>query len=189
MLHCAPFTPGTTFPRLQKSLFAVVASHVIIFASYPSTQLRWTFSIPAPSATDSNTATTAAATRIDKWPCASFHVESLLWGFWSRTPWPRACDGVDYVTTIFLQPSHCRKGCILPAIDVYPSGCTAGRCHVCHCRPIDPTCPGSSHPCSSYPRATTHHRSRRDRPHSSEHRCHREPGLSFGPQNHCFARA
>ena len=47
-----------------------------------------------------------------------------------------------------------------------------------------PHLPGSNRPCS---RATTHHHNRRYRPHSSEHRRHRELRLSFGPQNHRVA--
>ena len=49
------------FPRLQKSLFAIIAFQVINFASYLVNLIRWTFSIPAPSATDSDTATTVTA--------------------------------------------------------------------------------------------------------------------------------
>ena len=127
--------------------------------------------------------------RIDKWPCASINVEFLLWAIWFCTPWSRASNGVSCIPAFFLQPSHCCKGCIFPATDTYPSGCTMGRCCLCHCWPTDPTCSGSSHSCSPYSQVTTHHCGQRDHPHSSEHRRHCEPGLSSGPQNYCVACA
>ena len=114
----------------------------------------------------------SSSNKIDKWPHASWPhaffdikllVESLSRAVWSRTPWSRASNGVNCIST-FLHPSHA-KAASAPATDVYPSGCTAGRCRHCHCRPIDPTCSGSSHSCSPYSRATTHHRGQRDRLH------------------------
>ena len=65
----------TTFGELSFELTQIS----FYFTSYLSTQLWWTFSIPASSTTDSDTAAAAAtATRINEWHRASLRVESLL---------------------------------------------------------------------------------------------------------------
>ena len=96
--------------------------------------------------------TTASATRIDdlinKWPRTFSHIQSLFTGLLVSYSLAQAGDGVIYITTLFLLPNHCHKGCIFLTTDL-PLRCTAGRCHLCCFQLINPTWPDHSLPLSN----------------------------------------
>ena len=99
-----PFSPAT-YPNILFHFLPVNSTSVdVLNSSSLSHRLRH------------SNLTTASATRIDdlidEWPRAFSRVQSLFTGLLVSYSLAQARDGVIYITTLFLLPNHCRKGCI-----------------------------------------------------------------------------